>query len=78
MKLYMLNEGESAYVKHISKAKEIWRRFEDLGIIAGTKIKCVLQSPAKNPKAYMIRGAVIAIRNEDASLIDIDVYLEGD
>ena len=42
-----------------------------MGLIPGTKVDCVLVSPAKNPKAYMIRGAVIAIRNEDAFDIEI-------
>ena len=42
-------------------------------MIPGTKVECVLIGPASNPKAYMIRGAVVAIRNEDA--IDIEISL---
>ena len=29
-------------------------------------------SPLKDPKAYLIRGTLIAIRNNDAKLIEID------
>ena len=71
MKLCELKLGESAYVKSISSNSNISRRLLDIGVIPGTKVECVLISPAKNPKAYMIRGAIIAIRNEDAFYIDV-------
>lgn len=72
MKLSELNLGEYAYVRKISDNSNISRRLLDIGLISGTKVECVLISPAQNPKAYMIRGAVIAIRNEDAFYIDIE------
>ena len=72
MTLNELNVGERAIVKNISEASSMRQRFIDIGIISGTKIECVLISPGKNPKAYMIKGAVIAIRNEDAKYIYIE------
>ena len=48
------------------------RRMFDLGIIPGTKIKVLQKSPYGNPIAYLIRGAVIAIRNEDAQKIIVE------
>lgn len=45
------------------------RRLMDIGIIEGTKIKCLHVSPAGDPVAYQIRGAVIALRLEEASKI---------
>jgi ferrous iron transport protein A len=36
----------------------------DLGIINGTEIEPLYKSPAGNPVAYLIRGAVIALRND--------------
>lgn len=45
------------------------RRMIDLGIVEGTKIECVGRSPSGDPSAYMIRGAVIAIRKRDAKNI---------
>ena len=44
----------------------------DIGAINGTLVECVLKSPCGDPKAYLIRGAVIAIRDEDAKCISID------
>ena len=72
MKLSEINLGEKGCVSKISKDSSIIRRLLDIGLIPGTKVECVLISPMKNPKAYMIRGAVIAIRNEDADDIEIE------
>lgn len=72
MKLSELEISEKAYISKIKQDTAISRRLLDIGMIPGTKIECVLISPNKNPKAYMIRGAVIAIRNEDAFGIDIE------
>ncbi len=74
MKLSDLKLGETARVIKISNKSDISRRLLDIGLIPGTRIECVLISPMKNPKAYIIRGAVIAIRNEDASEIEVEYY----
>ncbi len=48
------------------------RRLFDLGIMPNTKIKILQKSPYGNPIAYLVRGAVIAIRNEDAKKIIVE------
>ena len=53
------------------------RRMIDLGIVEGTKIECVGRSPSGDPSAYMIRGAVIAIRKRDAKNILLVASSEG-
>ena len=72
MTLNELKLSEKAIVKNISELSSMRQRFIDIGIIGGAKIECVLVSPGKNPKAYMIKGAVIAIRDEDAKFIYIE------
>ena len=47
------------------------RRLMDLGIVPGTVIRAELRSPGADPTAYRIRGAVIALRREQAALIRI-------
>ena len=49
----------------------IRRRLLDLGIVKGTKIVPILKSPSGDPTAFSIRGSVIALRKEDANLIDV-------
>lgn len=67
-----LEPGDKACVWQILSKGDIRRRLRDLGIIEGTVIKCVLKSPYGDPSAYYIRGAVIALRNEDAENIIVN------
>ena len=59
-------------VTSINTSFNLHQRLLDIGVIDGTVVECVLKSPSNDPKAYLIRGAVIAIRNEDAKEINID------
>jgi Fe2+ transport system protein FeoA len=43
----------------------------DLGIVPGTTISMVMTSAGGDPKAYNIRGAMIALRKEQANFIHI-------
>lgn len=67
-----INPGESAIVKSLNSTGSIRRRFLDIGLISGTEVECVGRSPAGDPTAFLIRGAVIAIRSEDCKNILIN------
>ena len=58
-------------MKILSAIGSLKRRLLDLGIIKGTTITPVLKSPSGDPTAFEIRGALIALRKEDALLIKI-------
>ncbi len=45
------------------------RRLQDIGLIEGTKVECIQKSPSGDPIAFLIRGAVIALRTEDSSSV---------
>ena len=45
------------------------RRMQDIGLIEGTEVECVQKSPAGDPVAYRIRGALIALRAEDSARV---------
>lgn len=64
-----LSVGDECRVKKIVASKDMHRRFLDIGLVNGARVKCVGESPRIDPKAYLIRGAVIAIRSEDAEKI---------
>ena len=71
--LSALRVGQSAYVAEIQADEAMRRRLLDLGLIRGTRVPCTAKSPAGDPAAYLIRGAVIALRGRDAR----GVRLEG-
>jgi DtxR family transcriptional regulator, Mn-dependent transcriptional regulator len=72
-RLTCLTPGESAEVVGISQACRgpERRRFMDLGILPGTKTIAEMRSPGGDPTAYIIRGALIALRQEQANLIKV-------
>lgn len=69
--LESLKMGSTSRVSKINCDGYLKRRFSDLGIISGTKIKPVFNSITGNPRAYEVRGSIIAIRNEDAKNIQL-------
>ena len=64
-----LKPGERALVIDINVHGSMRRRLQDIGLVKNTEVECVGQSPFKNPSAYLIRGAVIALRHEDGKNI---------
>lgn len=49
------------------------RRLLDLGLVPGTKVEAVRRSPTGDPIAYNVRGALIALRQEDSRKIIVGV-----
>lgn len=74
LSLNMLQVGQSARVEAVAARPDLQRRLLDLGLIPGTAVTCTAKSPAGDPAAYLIRGAVIALRSRDAA----GVRLEGE
>lgn len=67
--LNTLKVGEMARVDSLDFHYENRRRMQDIGLIDGTKVECLRKAACGDPVAYLIRGAVIALRNEDAAKI---------
>ena len=67
-----LREGESGYVMEVAARPAMTGRLTDLGLVRGTRVTCMLRSPAGDPCAYLIRGAVIALRRADAEGIRLE------
>ncbi len=66
-----LRQGEQGSVQQISQNCPIRTRFLRLGLIPGEPIACVAVAPGGDPKAFLIKGAVIAIRNEDSAAVAV-------
>ena len=75
--LNQISTGEFAVVLSIDTELSLKQRLYDIGLVPGTKLKVVHQSPSGNPRAYLVRGAVIALRNCDAEKISVRVEADG-
>jgi len=77
MNLSELGPGEKARVIDIDIGIDGFdierQRLFNLGIVEGTEIEALYKSPSGNPVAYLIRGTVLALRNETAEKIIIEI-----
>jgi ferrous iron transport protein A len=66
-----LMPGSRGLVEEISAQGAMRRRLQDLGFVAGAQVECLGKSPLGDPRAYGVRGAVVALRRRDARLVEI-------
>ena len=73
-RLSTLDEGEKAKILGISSECRgaSRRRLLDLGFIEGTQIETEFISPMKEPRAFLIKNTLIALRNDQSDLILIE------
>ena len=71
--LYKMKTGQRAIVKKIDSGDGIKRRLMDMGLVENTRVECVGKSPLGDPSAYLIRGAVVAVRSRDCESILVEV-----
>lgn len=64
--------GKKAKVKELTSDGIIRRRMLDFGLISDTEIEALQRSPSGDPTSYYIRGAVIALRKEEAGKIIVE------
>ncbi len=64
-----INVGERATVERLETCGSMRRRLLDIGLCKGTVVECVGRSPMGDPRAYLIRGAIIAIRSYDSRTV---------
>lgn len=64
--LSRLPRGQSARVMYVMTGTSLRRRLLDLGLIPGTEVACLGASPLGDPRTYLVRGKMIAIRARDA------------
>ena len=60
-----LQPGQQAIVQELRSTGSIRRRLLDMGLIRNTVVQCL----GRDPSAFLIRGAVIAIRAADSQHI---------
>lgn len=69
--LAALREGENGIVTALRMEGAFRKRMQDIGLIDGTSVRCLHRNSSGSIAAYHIRGAVIALRRQDAQRIGI-------
>ncbi len=71
--LHELPMGKCGKVTELLAKDRARRRMLDLGLIEDTTVEALRKSPSGDPVAYEIRGAVIALRSEEACNILVEM-----
>lgn len=72
VKLSSLEPGQSGRILALRSEGFNRRRLLDLGLTPGTVVECSFPGPMAEPTAYRVRGALIALRREQANEIEIE------
>lgn len=73
-----INPGETVKIIYLANEELMARRLSDLGFTPGSVVSCVIQKSKKNISAYLVRNAVIALRQEDSRLIMAEKISSGE
>ena len=76
--LARLLPGETAELVRLKQGCGMRRRLLDMGLTPGARIKCVGVSPGSDPRAFLVHGAVLALRREDCRSIILRTAEEGE
>ncbi|NLK28000.1 MAG: ferrous iron transport protein A [Clostridiales bacterium] len=71
LRLDKVTIGSHVTVAEISSSGMLRERMLALGLTKGAKIEVIRKGPTGDPTVYNIRGAMIALRKEEASLVAI-------
>ena len=71
MKLVDVNVGEIVKVEKNSAQAHLKEWFLALGLTKGADVEVLRKGPKNNLTVYRIRGAMIALRNEESRFIEV-------
>ena len=72
MRLSRLPVGAKGRVRALGGSGGLRRRLMDLGLVPGTEVRCLGESPGGNPRAYGLRGTVIALRGSESGEVELE------
>lgn len=61
-----MSPGERGRVLRLTHIGDMRRRMSEIGFSRGAELECVGVSPLGDPRAYLVKGAVFAVRQSDA------------
>ncbi len=71
LKLDDVSVGKNVTVNDLSSTELLRERMLALGLTKGARIEVIRKGPSGDPTVYNIRGAMIALRKEEASLVSV-------
>ena len=72
MRLSKLKVGDKGVITGSVFDGNMRRRLWDIGFCDGSVVECVGESMFLDPRAYLVKGTLIAVRNADAEKIFVE------
>lgn len=72
LNLNNISVGNFVRIQDLSATGMLRERMLALGLTKGAKVEVIRKGPSGDPTVYNIRGAMIALRSEEASLIHVN------
>ena len=73
IRLRDLRPGQRAVIRNLEVQGAMRRRLCDIGLIEHTELQCLGVSPGGDPKAFLVRGTVIALRAADSGGVLVEI-----
>lgn len=73
--LHLLSPGQKAVIARVNGTSALRRRFIEMGIIKGETILIERNAPLGDPIEYFIKGYHLALRKEEAALIEVSACM---
>lgn len=74
IQLHLLSPGQKAIILRIRGTGAMRRRFVEMGIVKGETILIERHAPLGDPVEYVIKGYHLALRKEEAALIEVSPH----
>lgn len=74
--LHQTRPGEQTVIVALEGDRASRQRLMDLGLVPGTKVEAVRRSPLGDPTLYRVRSTLVALRREDAALIQVQALAQ--
>ncbi len=58
-------------------SEAIGRRLHDMGFWPGTEVEATQRAPLNDPTVYSLRGFRLALRAEEAAVVQVELVVEG-
>ena len=72
-----LQPGQRGVLTDLATRGPMRTRLQDLGFLKGAEIRCLMESPLGDPKAYWIGATAVALRAKDAGDVFVRPLREG-
>lgn len=69
--LSQLRMGQTGVICSVRAVGMVRNRLLDLGFLPGTPVTAIRRAPFGDPTSFRIRGAVLALRAQDSSLVAV-------